>query len=346
MATENEKNDSSSAGPESSSPEADAAKAKAEDFLDQLAETGGEFTNENIDEFLEMQDPEFAQQLGDIKKDSQLTVHDPEIDEDTAALHDEIARWRDAKGLKRTAYLILPFLPRVSLAIKKLKFRLFAFIQATKIRLKHFLYYLATAGRRKAQAKIAGAIKAAVSSFTSVLADVKHLSLKLKLAFLGLIVLLGASGVVLYLTWKGKLIPQESRLFLVDLAENADEVHDVDPQGTFENFYDNVRSTPNLLLIQKIVVNIRASKNSGPNPMLAGELFVEGLNPDVVIEVKDREAFFRDTIQRTTEDFTFDQLSSADGKQLLIQSLLKEINRNLTTGELRNVRIKTFILKP
>lgn len=80
--------------------------------------------------------------------------------------------------------------------------------------------------------------------------------------------------------------------------------------------------------------------------MAAFEILVEGLNPDVVIEVKDRESFFRDMVQRTTEEFTFDEMQTPEGKRQFIQTLLHEFNKRLTTGELRNVRLRTFILKP
>jgi flagellar basal body-associated protein FliL len=345
VTSENETKES--AGPESSDQLAKPSiQVQAEHYLDQLTGNGGDVTPENIDAFLELQDPEFSQKLTDIKKDSELWAANSEVDLDSIELHDEIALWRDAKGLKRSCYVVLPFLPRISLAIKKLKFRLFAFSHATTIRAKHFFYYLATTGRKKAQAKIIDGFKAMGAFVSALFSDVGRLSLRLKLALLGLILLLGASGGVFFLTWKGKLIPKERALFMTDLSIQADEIHEVVASGGFENFYDNVRSTPNLLLIEKVVVNLKRNKNSGTNPMLAAEFFVEGLNPEVVIEVKDREAFFRDLIQRTAEDFSFDQLSTVDGKQLLVQALFKEMNRSLTTGELRFIRVKTFILKP
>ena len=80
--------------------------------------------------------------------------------------------------------------------------------------------------------------------------------------------------------------------------------------------------------------------------MAAFEFFLQGVSPEVVVELKDREVEFKDAIARTAEDFDFDVLDTIQGKKLLCDRIKKEVNLRLTTGKVRQVLIKTVIIKP
>ncbi len=142
------------------------------------------------------------------------------------------------------------------------------------------------------------------------------------------------------------LLPKRTELFISSLEESADSVHTYDPIKGVEPFYDSSRASQNLMSLEKIVVNIKHSSQSGPNPMAAFEFYVEGNSPDVMVEVKDREYEVRDLFQRNAEEMTFDQLETPEGKQLLLEKLRREVNRILTKGRLQKVFFKTVILKP
>lgn len=322
--------------------------SEAEDFLDQLGlSDGDDLTEEDIEKFLSLKDPEFIEKMKVIESDKELSLSQIEVDDETAALHDEIDRWRNSKGIKKLLYIFFPFLPRLNLMQLRMRARLFAWFRMMRIRIVTKLKYVATEGRKnlvknskEVFAKIGKSLKKSIGGF-------KALSLKLKLAFLAFIVLCISGGFLIWATWTGYFFKLgDEELFLKSLDSIAINSIVIESDSEYENFYDNSRSTPNLLLIQKIVVNIRPTAQSGKNPMFATEFFVEGLTPDVLIEVKDREAFFRDLVQRTTEEFNFDQLSSVEGRKVLVNALLREMNRNLTTGELRNIRFKTIVVKP
>ena len=90
----------------------------------------------------------------------------------------------------------------------------------------------------------------------------------------------------------------------------------------------------------------RLSENSGDNPMLAIEVTVEGLSTDAIIEIKDREAEFKDMLSRLTEEKTYDDLVAAEGKRVLTEQYRDLMNANLTRGQVRRVLLKTFIIKP
>lgn len=134
-------------------------------------------------------------------------------------------------------------------------------------------------------------------------------------------------------------------LFLTSYAERGGQVNTYNPLTDSEMFFDNSRLLKNIVTVKKMVANIRPSESSGPNPMLAFELNIEGTSNEVVIEIKDREAEFKDLILRAAEELSYDELSVSDGKKNLSERILNVINSNLTQGQIRKVLYKSFILK-
>ncbi|MFZ3228685.1 MAG: flagellar basal body-associated FliL family protein [Pseudobdellovibrio sp.] len=135
------------------------------------------------------------------------------------------------------------------------------------------------------------------------------------------------------------------KLFLHSFVEIGDEVKSYNPLTETEPLYDNQRFAKNLVTMAKMLTNVKASENSGPNPMLALELNVEGTSAEAIIELKDREAEFKDILLRQTEEFSYDQLDSADGKRELLDKFRTALNSNLTQGQVRRVLLRSFILK-
>lgn len=135
-------------------------------------------------------------------------------------------------------------------------------------------------------------------------------------------------------------------LFLRSFAEWNDDVHSYNPLTEAEPFYDNPRFAKNLITLSKMFTNVKPSENSGTNPMLALELSVEGMSAEVVIEIKDREAEFKDILLRKAEEYSYDELASADGKKILLANFTTLINTNLSQGQVRRSMIKSIILKP
>lgn len=135
-------------------------------------------------------------------------------------------------------------------------------------------------------------------------------------------------------------------LFLRSYAEWHSDVVAYNPISEAEPFYDNPRFAKNLVTMTKMVTNLKPSENSGPNPMIAVELSVEGMSAEAIIEIKDREAEFKDILLRKAEEFTYDDLSSADGKKKLLEKFTDVINANLSQGQVRRTMLKSFITKP
>lgn len=159
--------------------------------------------------------------------------------------------------------------------------------------------------------------------------------------WLSIVLLSGA----IYFVWSysGGLL--DRKLFLHSLAELGDEVQDYNPNSETEAFYDNPRFAKNLVTISSMHVNLRPSENSGSNPMLVLEITIEGVSTDSIIEIKDREAELKDMLLRLTESKTYDELSEVEGKQLLCDQYRDALNSVLTTGQVRRVLLKNFIIK-
>ncbi len=134
-------------------------------------------------------------------------------------------------------------------------------------------------------------------------------------------------------------------LFLRSYAEWDSKVFSYNTVNEVELFYDNPRFAKNLMTMTKMFANIKSSENSGLNPMLAIEISVEGMSSEAIIELKDREAEFKDFLLREAEDFSYDELITAEGKKNLLLKFQNMLNANLTQGQVRRVLLKSFILK-
>lgn len=305
-----------------------------------------ELTDDALDQIIGESDPDFLKSVGEIGQDKDLALSEIVITDDDHALSEEREAWENSGKIGRALVRALPGLPAFSLKLKKLKFVLFAFLRANWVRVKNFLYFLATDGKNKAIKKVKGGISTITEGISEALRQFKYLKPKLKIAVLGILVLTVGTSLFIYRSLTRGVVPVRDELFIPTLERIATEVYEYDPATESESFYDNLRSPTNILLIPKVVVNLRKSQSSGPNPMGAFEFYIEGMSQEAVIEIKDREVEIRDRIQRGLEEITFDQADSPEGKQYLCEKIKKEVNLLLTTGKIKRVWIKTVIVKP
>lgn len=320
--------------------------AEAAALLDKLSEGDREMDEDDLDIFLDEQDPHFKLALDTIAEDRELTAVDVESDDKAQAYYDELERWKNSSGIFKIIFKIFPMAPRASLAIKEIFFRTKRSLIANWIRFKNWSNDFA----KKTSKRVSTGFKENRQKFSEGskkwLREYKFMSWKIKVQ-LYLTVLLGIGGLAgVYYVYKGEILPNDSDLFITSMEDVSTGAYHYDPSQIQEMFYDNIRSVPNLFLIPKIVTNIKASSQSGESPMMAVEFFAEGFTPEVIIEMKDREPAIRDLAQRTLEDFTFDEVETPKGKQRMILVLMRELNRILTTGQIKAIRIKTIIVKP
>lgn len=320
--------------------------AEAAEMLDKLVALDKEIDDEDIDLFLDQQDPHFKLALDTIGQDTQLVAVDVETDDQAQAYYEELERWKNSTGLFKIIFRIFPVAPRVSLAAKTLFYKAKRSFIANWIRFKNWTNDFVRTSLKNLSIGFKNKKEAWMTGSKKWLREYKFMSWRIKIQ-LYLTILLGAGGMAgLYFVYQGKILPPDTDLFIATMEDVATGTYHYDPSEATELFYNNIRSVPNLFLIPKIVTNIKASSQSGETPMLAVEFFAEGFTPEVIIEMKDREPALRDLAQRTLEDFSFDELETSAGKQKMTLVLMRELNRILTTGQIKAIRIKTLILKP
>jgi flagellar basal body-associated protein FliL len=151
---------------------------------------------------------------------------------------------------------------------------------------------------------------------------------------------------LLVFTWGIQKNFLHQKLFLNSFAELGPTVRDYNPLTETVAFYDNPKFSKNIVTLSKMFINLKSSENSGPRPMLALEINVEGISADAIIEIKDREAEFKDLLLRYTEEKTYDELLNTNGKKNLCELFRQIINSHLTRGQVRKVLLNSFIIKP
>lgn len=313
---------------------------------DELLPEDREPDEAELDRFISEQDPEFAERMQSLSADKNLKAEDIVVDNATQELHDETQRWENSKGLWKLIYKVFRFTPKLSLALKKTYANLAVKIVAFSIASRNNLHDWGLSFWKGSRKAVTTGALGLVESIGSNFKKFGKLRLKIKFLLFGTIIFVAAAIYGVKFALSGRLLPGEQELFIANFADEGAEVFEYDTTDRQELFYDNVRSAPNLLLLTKMVVNIKPSSNSGENPMLAVEFFAEGMSPEPILEIKAREAFYRDRLQRKMEEYTFDVLDTPPGKQAMMADLLKDLNSNLSQGQLRGLRIKTIVLKP
>lgn len=163
---------------------------------------------------------------------------------------------------------------------------------------------------------------------------------------IGFWLVLGGFSFGVFKLYKAHFWHAPTQLFLTSYAGLGVKVHDYDMLEQVEPFYDNVRFSKNIMSLVKMTANLRPSDSSSNNPMISFEIIIHGVSNDPIVEIKDREAEFRDLILRVTEDFSYDDLETVTGKQQLSEAILAKINANLTEGQVRKIYYKNFVIKP
>lgn len=327
--------------------EVEEIKGEAAALLDDMIAANRELDVEDIDLFLNRQDPEFARNVTAIAHDKSLRAAEiQELDDEAAALFEETQKWAQARGWRRFLFRLFPFIPRLTYGARRSMFRIFKFLRGRWIWLKNETHDLVVRSWKGLVHGVKDTRERIRNRISEERAQLRRMPLRLKLLlyFTMLVIAAAMGGIFLALT--GRILPSERKLFLWSVNDIATAEYEYEPGVDQEFFYDNLRSMPNLFLFPKIVANIRPSSQSKENPMVAVELFAEAFSPEAMFELKDREPLMRDMAQRVIEDFSFDELESAEGKRRLTQAVARELNRVLSKGQLKGVHIKTIVLKP
>lgn len=299
----------------------------------------------DIDQAISEADPTFAQSMNEIGSDKSLTLPTIIMSSEEQELNEEKDRWRHGGKASVLMLKVMPFLPWVNIKANKFAFALSSMMQAISVHLKNFIYFLRTDGKDHLVSGVKAVLHALGDFISKWLGKFKGLSKPLKILFFVTLVLVVGTGFFIYRSWTHGIIANKTELFMTSFEKVAGETVIYDDEE-LEPFYENLRVSDNIIMLPKMVVNLRKSLKSGPNPMGAFEFYIEGMIPEVAIEIKDREVEVRDLMQRELEEFNFDEVESSEGKQMVCEKLKKVLNNFLTTGAVKKIFIKTVIVKP
>lgn len=278
---------------------------------------------EELDRLISESDPEFKSRVDEIASAGAAADLNIELIDLDQLLADQ-----EAKSLKS----------KFRNAVRKIR----GFVTGVKTSVWHwlredFVQLLKSAGQW---------LKARLGDMSEALRRFGFKPLKYRLTVIGFIVF---SLVIIGVLWYGMtrgFVPQERPLFAKSMSEIALKAWDYEPATDREAFYDSFRTAQNIFVIQRMVVNLKRGPQSGRNPMAMAEIFIEGVSPDVIVEIKDREVEFKDALLRTMEDFSYDELISEGGKRHLADKLGREADRLATQGRVRRVYFRNLVLKP
>ncbi len=295
---------------------------------------------EDIDRLLAADDPDFAKSLDEVR----AIVPDVDVSIESISVEDSV-EGESEPPTSGTPPVQLSFVAR-----QKLRWRLawIGFRNRQRERLlaiaRRLFVFLKTAPKEFLLFMLA-MLKVFGKKLAGLSASLRSTSWLQRLSFLLLVALgLGAAWVGVR-NLKGIWLPLLQEPVLSSFEPYADSTHAIAADDLGISFYTAFPQDRHEFLFIKMKVNLRATREN-PLPMGAFEIIVEVDSSDSSIEVRDREVEFRDLLQRTLEEETFNDLATELGKTKLKSRIKRELNQKLTQGWVRDVSFRTFVLKP
>ncbi len=298
---------------------------------------------EDLDTLINERDPTFGDLMSNIAENVKSDGLDIETLNYDELLDEGLGAWANPNGWRAKLLLIFPKILKTLKFIVKTKSRIKKDIAISKlllIRVKEIWWPNLLQHLKLSAFKFLKNLKYLGQNFVK-------LPIKTKLIFSVLTIGIVVVALLSYRVATKGVLPPPRELFITSMEAWADKVYlyNIDDEP-MEGLFESSRTVQNVVYLQKLMANIRSSKNSSENPMVALELFLDGTTPEVVIEIKGREHEIRDRFLRVIEGISYKQIASSEGKRLLCDVLKKEANLFLTTGKIRKVLIKTIVIKP
>ncbi|MCB0390542.1 MAG: flagellar basal body-associated FliL family protein [Bdellovibrionales bacterium] len=159
------------------------------------------------------------------------------------------------------------------------------------------------------------------------------------------IVFVVSVGGVIFISTKTSWVPSIKEPLYESLEGVADRVIEIEDGSTLKSLYRAFPQPEHYVQLEKIVVNLKRVNNY-TLPMAAVEYYLELDSTETAIEIKDREKMVIDSVQRTLEEFTYNELKTKAGISKMKAAVRYSINNLLNQGRVNKVQLKTFILKP
>jgi flagellar basal body-associated protein FliL len=306
---------------------------------DEIAADGDVETDVAIEAILNELDPSLDQDFADLVNPAPEEVAasgDGEIEEDedldvAESLEEEGASTNQGRFWQRWLRFHKEQLHRGILGLKNWTFFVLTWSSAQVRRIPSYI--------QSGTAKTKDQVNAVKMTWLSLSRAKKYIFLAL-LVTLGLLV-----GTLLKILSTGIVHPPDAYL-LGDFRTVADRIYSYGDDATFEEYYSTLRLPEYIVLLEKIVVNLKPSASSSSNPMGTFQFYIEGTKREAAIEIKDREKEFLDVVQRVVEEIPYDDLRTVRGKKKLKVNIRNALNDLINNGRIRRVYIKHFITKP
>lgn len=299
-----------------------------------------------FDEFLAAEDPEFAKSLTHIEgletpkaEGEGAETLDP-IELDPSLLKPD-SQGRLANLVKRLDRFLGPvYAARAALA------RAAQGLSPQMRRFGPILKFLYSDERKKYFREVRRSFRKGTDPISRAMKTFKAMRWHGKLSIVVLILLIFVFAHYFKNILSGRFLPQTTSHLVNSFDDVADRKFIIDGERGLEPFDSPLRLTEYIVLLKRIVVNLKAGSGSGPYPMGLFEVFIEGSNQEVAVEVKDREVELLDRLARVIEGLSYDFLDTPDGKQHLKAAVKKDFNQILNRGRVKKVYFKLITLKP
>ena len=304
-----------------------------------------EISLEDIDNFLEDEEPEFSKQMSDMEADEELKaakVEGSAVDETTLLAQDaqeakSLAFYEKHPKLYKALYPLRFIREKLSQVVLKLKNKM-------ALLAENFWVFLRVGVPERTKYLLSLA-KGLLQVLGSKVTTFKNLPGKKKLLYLGYVVFLGLVVGLIKLNLKGVWLPSIHNELVTSMSEVADQVYTFDKSQKLQHFYRAFPQPEHIVLLDKIVINLRREA-PGENPMVLFRLFLNLDSQETAIEVKDREKELLDRIGRSVEELTYDEVKGGRGKERLKNLAKAEINNALNQGRAMKVFFDMIMIKP
>lgn len=303
-----------------------------------------EVSLEEIDRLLEADDPEFTKSLDQIKE----VGNEADVNIESAVAGEETLSTEDEDEKKKTWFDKFPLLAKIFSPAKKLKDLSYTRWLRIKMRVV-ILFRQIIIIARTLPTELAGYVKTMIAIITKTVKSsikfVRSLSMLQLVAWIGFIGLCGVTLILLKKNVGGVWLTGWGNNTITDITKFSDQSWTVAKDEQLVQLFRAFPQEEIEFLFPKVIVNLK-SDSAYRNPMGAFEFYVVLDSKDVALEVKARRDELHDRLQRALESQTYGELTSPLGKKRVKDLLRRELNDVLSQGWVKDVLIKTMIVKP
>lgn len=307
----------------------------------------GVFSLDDLDKIIEAEDPTFKEAMAGIKAtgvDSLVDIETIDVDgENGNSLPDEN---RELSSLEKKIEFIKKKISNILQYIKVKSLGFKTFILSFGVSSVQFLRHGLPERLKYYQSQVSSFSRKIFGFLKEEWLRFKALSRLEKIGLVFVIVSTVFAFFFISKVYTGGWLPRFSDPLIHSLEEEAVMVMEYKKKEDMQNLFQAFPEINIYVLLNKVIVNLRADENSTPTPMGVYEIYLGLDSKDTAVEIKARENEMRDVIQRVLEPFSYTEVSSQVGKVRMKSAIRDQVNLLLNQGQVIHVYFNTFITKP